>query len=209
MAQKIKVQKYLLKQQLQQALENIRRYEVAYKAVSQRYNDVLKQARQLNQSCNMQALLIASIIKESGGTVEVKHESMNSFAKSRLTIDGKGDDERGVQILTYESTPIPQEELDRMEAMNKQIAEAEQQQRAAMEAAQLAALPDCTDPDCKLPKELKHKHDRPVVPVNDLGNTPAAQEQMDALAEQADVAADAGIAQAVGEHIDEESVASE
>jgi len=199
LGQKIKVQKYLLKQQLQQALENIRRYETAYKTVSQRYNDVLKQARQLNQSCNMQALLIASLIKEAGGTLEVKHESMNSFAKSRLTIDGKQDEERGVQILTYESTPIPQEELDRMEAMNKQLADAEKAQREAVEAAALAALPDCTDPDCKLPKDLKHKHDKPVVPVNDLGNTPAAQEQMDDLAEQADTATEAGVESPVAE----------
>lgn len=160
MGQKIKVQKYLLKEQLKQALENIKRYETAYKAVSQRYNDILKQARQLNQSCNMQALLIASLIKENEGVLEVKHETMNSFAKSRLTIDGKEDAERGVQILTFESTPIPQEELDRMDAMNKQMAEAEKAQQDAAAATALAAIPECTDPDCTLPKELKHKHDR-------------------------------------------------
>ena len=178
MGQKIKVQKYLLKQQLQQALENIRRYETAYKAISQRYNEVLKQARQLNQSCNMQALLIASFCKENGGTIEVQHETMNSFAKSRLTIDGKGDEIRGVQIISFESTPIPQEELDRMEAMNKQMAEAEQAQKDAAASAALAAMPDCTDPDCTLPKDLKHRHDKPVVakPSDAVPVTEAASE---------------------------------
>jgi hypothetical protein len=165
LAQKIKVQKYLLKQQLSQAMTNVKQYENAYKQLVQRYNDLLTQARQLNQSCNMQALLLASIIKENAGKMEVKHDTMNSFSKSRLTIDAKADEARAVQMLSYEATPIPQEELDRIDAMQKQMAEAQAKQAEA----ELAAIPECTDPDCNLPKDLKHRHEpKQVAPPPDM-----------------------------------------
>jgi len=64
---------------------------------------------------------------------------------------------------------------------------------------------DSVDADTS-PKSLKYSEedsnevavvDKFGNPINDLGNTPAAQEQMDALAEQADDAIDAGVEQDV------------
>lgn len=195
MGTKIKVQKYFLKQQLTQAMANLSKYETAYKMLVERYNQLLGQARELNQTNNMQALLIASMIKESPDQVlEVKHETMNSFEKSRIMIDAKGDEVRGVQILKFESTPIPQEELDRMEAMRKQIDEAQKAAKEAQSAIDAATIADCTDPNCKLPKDLKHKHEPMVATPEHIADVVVTNEEANA---EVAVAAEAVVTEAV------------
>lgn len=192
---KIKVQKYLLKQQLKATQDQLQKALDTYKMVAERYNNLLKEARNLNQSCNMQALLLASVIKETADQkIEIKHETMNSFEKHRIQIDAQGDNERNVQVLTFQAVPIPQEELDRMAAMRKQMEEA---QKVAQEAqrpqyhspAVGAPGVQCTDPNCTLPKDLKHSH-----------NIAAVAEQTNKTVDEGDTIADA-VAQikAVGE----------
>ncbi len=192
---KIKVQKYLLKQQLKATQDQLKKALDTYKMVAERYNELLKEARNLNQSCNMQALLLASVIKETPDQkIEIKHETMNSFEKHRLQIDAQGDNERSVQVLTFQAIPIPQEELDRMAAMKKQMEDAQKAAQEAQKATHTIGAPkqlECNDPNCTLPKDLKHSH-----------NLQAVAEQTNAAVDatpEADIAETVAQVKAVGD----------
>jgi hypothetical protein len=139
----------------------------------QRFNAVVLQNNRLSALC-------AGLLDQLGGRTEVTKEKIESF--------------KGKKLLIKIETP---EGIEKFEDADKYVFSYETQEANTDTVLPVPAVaPQCTDPNCKLPKDLKHTHDAPVA----LGGS---QEQEISLT--ADAAAGANISPVQG-HTEEAGV---
>lgn len=110
------------------------------------FNEVIGQNQRLSA-------LVCALLEQKGGKVVVTREEIEVFRGKRLRVnienleDGTKFEDAKEYTFTYK-------------AITKEEEEAEKVAEAAAAAAQ--AAPECTDPNCTLPKDLKHTHPTPV-----------------------------------------------
>jgi hypothetical protein len=124
----------------------------------------------VNQNQRLSALACA-LITQDGGKSTITRDEIEAFKGKRLR----------VQI------DVPEEDKDvKFEEAKTYIfsfTATTQEEDAAAEAAAQAAkataeVPECTDPNCTLPKDLKHTHDASVIPTEEAVTTPLETQQL-------------------------------
>jgi hypothetical protein len=146
-------------------------------------------------------VLVATLIKKLGESVVVTKEEMKAFENKLINIKWEiGDDETVETAKAY--------------TFSYELKDAPQQGIPVQQTEDPGQIPECTDPNCSLPKDLKHRHstDNPVVPVEDVVEEshegeipPYVVEPVQALPEEeseSEVCTDPDCADiALGEHI--------
>jgi hypothetical protein len=108
------------------------------------------------------SVLVATLIKKLGDSVFVTKEEMQAFEQKLINIKWEIGDEETIETakgytFSYDLKDAPQQGIP------------------VQQTEDPGQMPECTDPNCSLPKDLKHRHtaDNPVVPVEE---TEAAEE---------------------------------
>jgi hypothetical protein len=146
-------QKNAIKRQyLSQMIKEVERLTAENKALKEdptsvvgkfigQFNDVVSQNQKLST-------LACAIINLSGGKIQVTRDQIEVFKGKRLSIeiqtpDGSVEnlDKATEYVFTFKATEVQNEQ-----------------------APAPAELPPCTDPNCTLPKDLKHTHSAPLTP---------------------------------------------
>ena len=118
------------------------------------------QFRELYGQNNRLSTLAACLIKKLGDTVVMTKEEMEAFQQKRINIkweiaDGETVETAKEYTFTYELQDAPPQ--------GQPVQQTEQPGEE---------IPECTDPECQLPKDLKHRHSAPApVPeemINDI-----------------------------------------
>lgn len=133
----------------------------------ERFNAVVLQNNRLSA-------LAASLLDQLGGKAEVTKEKIESF--------------KGFKLLIKIETP---EGIDKFEDADKYLFTYTLEKQEA-NSVMPAAPQECNDPNCTLPKDLKHTHTTSPEPVQEVeAVAPPMHEQL----EQADAAAGQNITQ--------------
>lgn len=108
--------------------------------------------RELYSQNSRLSVLTASLLKKLGESVVLTKEEMEQFKDNRINIkweiaDGETIETAKEYTFSYELAPVEQP-----------VAQAEPV--------------ECTDPDCTLPKDLKHTHTAPTVTATEDPGTP-------------------------------------
>jgi hypothetical protein len=103
------------------------------------------QFRELYGQNSRLSVLAASLIKKLGDSVVMTKEDMEQFQQKRINIkweiaDGETVETAKEFTFTYELQDAPP------------------QGQPVQQTEQPGEVPECTDPDCSLPKDLKHTH---------------------------------------------------
>jgi hypothetical protein len=103
------------------------------------------QFRELYGQNSRLSVLAANLIKKLGDSVVMSKEELEQFQKKRINIkweiaDGETVETAKEYTFTYELQDAPQEG------------------QPVQATEQPGEIPECTDPDCTLPKDLKHTH---------------------------------------------------
>jgi hypothetical protein len=191
----LKKKKSLKMMYLGQVVKELSRVQAELKAIKEDPQSVVGNfIGQFNETINQNQRLSAlacALITQDGGSAKVTREEIEVFRSKRLRIHiATPEDEGEVKFEDAKSylftfTATTKEEDEAAEAAAKAA------------AADPANIPECTDPDCTLPKDLKHKHPTPVpvpIPPGELTLTSNADEltpTSNADEPQSDLAAEA------------------
>jgi hypothetical protein len=112
------------------------------------------QFRELYGQNQRLSTLAAVLIKKLNDSVVLTKEELEQFSTKRINIKWEVGDDETVEtatkfVFTYELQDAPPQGMP------------------VQPTEDPASIPECTDPECSLPKDLKHRHtlDNPVVPV--------------------------------------------
>jgi ADP-ribosylglycohydrolase len=106
------------------------------------FNDVINQNQRLSA-------LACALLQQKGGKVTIQRDEIEAFRGKRLRVnianldDASKFEEAKEYVFTYSATTKEEDEAV---------------QAAAQAAASAEEIPECTDPNCTLPKDLKHTH---------------------------------------------------
>jgi hypothetical protein len=132
------------------------------------------QYRELYGQNQRLSVLVATLIAKLGDQVKVAKEEMSAFENKLINIKweiGDGETVETAKEFTF----------------SYELKDAPPQGQPVQQTEDPAQMPECTDPNCTLPKDLKHTHtlDNPVVPVEEtdeismeevLANAPLSHE---------------------------------
>lgn len=107
------------------------------------------QYRELYSQNQRLSVLAAALIKKLGESVVLTKDEMEAFQQKLINIkweipDGETTETAKEFTFSYETKDAPQGG------------------QAVQATEDPASIPECTDPDCTLPKDLKHTHDAPA-----------------------------------------------
>jgi hypothetical protein len=129
------------------------------------------------------SVLTATLIKKLGDSVVVTKEEMRQFENKLINIKWEIGDDLTIETATEYT-------------FSYELKDAPAQGIPVQQTEDPGQMPECTDPNCSLPKDLKHRHtaDNPVVPVEET--------EEEAEEESSEVCTDPDCADiALGEHI--------
>jgi hypothetical protein len=171
---RIKDKNKIKKQYLNQAVAYIERLEAENKALKEDPNTVIGQFigqfRELYGQNSRLSVLAACLIKQVGESVVMTKAELEQFQNKRINIkweiaDGETVETAKEYTFTYELQEAPPQG---------------QPVQATQQPGEVEVdFPECTDPDCTLPKELKHRHDK--APIEALGDSLVVGETSDEI----------------------------
>lgn len=111
------------------------------------------QFREMHGQNSRLSVLCASLIKKLNDKVVLTKDEMEQFQNNRINIkweiaDGETVETAKEYTFSYELIPVEQPKIE-------------------------AVRVECTDPECTLPKDLKHAHDVPTVVATESPDSPA------------------------------------
>lgn len=112
------------------------------------------QYRELYSQNQRLSVLTAALIRKLGDSVKIAKEEMAAFEHKLINIKweiGDGETVETAKEFTF----------------SYELKDAPEGGQPVQQTEDPGQIPECTDPNCTLPKELKHRHttDNPVVPV--------------------------------------------
>jgi len=114
----------------------------------------ISQFKELYGQNSRLSVLVACLIKKLDEKVVLSKEEMEAFKQKRINIkweiaDGQTVETATEYTFTYELQDAPPEG------------------QPVQQTEQPGEIPECTDPECTLPKDLKHTHTTPVAITQD------------------------------------------
>lgn len=141
------------------------------------------------------SVLAAALIKKLGDSVKISKEEMEAYKTKLINIKWEIGDGETIETAT-EFT------------FSYELKDAPEQGQPVQATQDPGQIPECTDPNCTLPKDLKHTHtlDNPVVPVEETHEPSYVVEPVQSLPEgeevEGEICTDPDCADiALGEHV--------
>jgi len=149
------------------------------------------QYRELYSQNQRLSVLAAALIRKLGDSVKIAKEEMAAFEHKLINIKweiGDGETVETAKEFTF----------------SYELKDAPEGGQPVQQTEDPGQIPECTDPNCTLPKELKHRHttDNPVVPVAEIDGGFIASEPEEQICTDPDCTVE-------GEHIHVDEAATE